>query len=128
MRLCENYFSLNHMTKEEQVHFALQLMEGDAEYWKETAFADLDNPMPPLWADNWDLFCTHFEQHFCDCQEQERAEHILTTGKLVQVTSAPDFIDKVRDTCQKAGWNNLAQWRGIVCIGLKKEITAALAG
>ena len=55
-------------------------------------------------------------------------EHTLATGKLVQVTSALDFIDKVRNTCQKAGWNNPAQWRGIVHIGLKKEITAALAG
>jgi len=128
MRSCENYFILNHMTEEEQVRFALQLIEGDAEYWKETTFANLDNPMPPLWADDWDLFCTHFESRFCDHQEQERAEHTLATGKLVQVTSALDFIDKVRDTCQKAGWNNPARWRGIVCIGLKKEITAALAG
>jgi len=128
MRSCENYFILNRMTEEEQVRFALQLIEGDAEYWKETAFADLDNPMPPLWADDWDLFRAHFEQRFRDRQEQERAEHILATGKLVQVTSASDFIDKVRDTCQKAGWNNLAQWRGIVRVGLKKEITVALAG
>jgi len=128
MRSCENYFILNRMTEEEQVRFALQLIEGDAEYWKETAFADLDNPMPPLWADDWDLFRAHFKQRFRDRQEQERAEHTLATGKLVQVTSASDFIDKVRDTCQKAGWNNPAQWRGIVRVGLKKEITAALAG
>jgi len=116
------------MTEEEWVHFTLQLIKGDTKYWKETAFADLDNPMPPLWADDWDLFHAHFEQHFCDCQEQERAEHTLATGKLVQVTSALDFIDKVCDTCQKARWNNLAQWRGIVHVGLKKEITTALAG
>jgi len=128
MRSCENYFILNRMTEEEQVWFALQLIEGDADYWKEMAFTDLDNPMPPLWADDWDLFRTHFESRFHDRQEQERAEHILATGKLVQVASASDFIDKVRDTCQKAGWNNPAQWRGIIHIGLKKEITAALAG
>jgi len=62
MRSCKNYFILNRMTKEEQVRFALQLIEGEAKYWKETMFANLDNPMPPLWADDWDLFRTHFEQ------------------------------------------------------------------
>jgi len=50
------------------------------------------------------------------------------TGKLIQITNASDFLDRVRDTCQKAGWNNPAQWQVVAHTGLKKEITAALAG
>lgn len=48
-------------------------------------------------------------------------EHLLATGKLVQITSVVDYIDKVCDMCQKAGWNNPAQWQGIIRVGLKKE-------
>jgi len=55
-------------------------------------------------------------------------EFILTTGKLIQITNASDFLDRVQDTCQKASWNNPAQWRAVACTGLKKEIMAALAG
>jgi len=51
--------------------FVLQFVEGDAEYWKETALADLNNCIPLLWHDDWELFHAHFKQQFCDCQEQE---------------------------------------------------------
>ena len=73
------------------------------------------------------LFQAHFKPCFHNCQQVERAEFILTTGKLVQITNASDFLDKVRDTCQKAGWNNPTQWCTVARTGLKKEIMAALA-
>ena len=88
----------------------------------------MDHHHPPNWATDWVLFRAHFETHFCNCQQVERVEFILTTGKLIQITNASDFLDKVRDTCQKARWNNPTQWRAIACTRLKKEITAALAG
>ena len=116
------------MTDEEQIRFTLQLIKGDAEFWKETALDNMDQCYPPNWANDWVLFRGHFKTCFCNCQQVERAEFILTMGKLVQITNASDFLDKVRDTCQKARWNNPAQWCTMACTRLKKEITATLAG
>jgi len=43
MQSCENYFALTpNMTDEEQICFTLQLVEGEAEFWKETTLDDMD--------------------------------------------------------------------------------------
>lgn len=58
----------------------------------------------------------------------EQATHCLLTGKVVQTTSVQKFINNVRDTCQKAGWDNKGQWMALVQEGLKDEVTTAMAG
>jgi len=43
MQSCENYFALTpNMTDKEQIRFTLQLIEGDAKFWKETTLDDMD--------------------------------------------------------------------------------------
>jgi hypothetical protein len=125
---CENYFILNLMTPEQQVRFALALTEGRAEHWTRTSLDSLNSLLPPPWEHDWDLFKGHFNLRFQDRQERDRAVYDLMNNKVVQITSVREFIDKVRDTCQKAGWADKLQWRDVVMNGLKREVTMALAG
>ena len=39
-----------------------------------------------------------------------------------------DLFNAVRDTCQKAGWNDQTQWRGVVRYGLEREMITVMAG
>jgi len=124
---CENYFVLNPMNDEQRIRFALQLMEGDADHWASTALNAFQQAQPPNWTLNWVLFKAHFNQRFADAQEQERAHQLLLNGKLFQTTSVRKFADLVVDTCQKAGWNDPAQWKAILRNGMKPEIAKLMA-
>jgi hypothetical protein len=108
---CENYFVLNPMTQEQQVWFALALMEGRAEHWTRTSLDSLNSLLHPAWEHDWDLFKGHFNLRFQDRQERDQAVYDLMNNKVVQITSVREFIDKVHDTCQRAGWANELQWR-----------------
>jgi len=62
MQSYKNYFALTpNMTDEEQIQFTLQLVKGEAEFWKETALNNMDQHHPPNWANDWVLFRAHFE-------------------------------------------------------------------
>ena len=124
---CKNYFVLNPMNNEQRIRFTLQLMEGDADHWAATALDVFQQPQPPNWMLNWVLFKTHFNQHFADAQEQERAHQLLLNRKLFQTTSIRKFADLVVNTCQKAGWNNPTQWKAILHNGMKPEIAKLMA-
>jgi hypothetical protein len=76
---------------------------------------------------NWELFKLHFNERFKDTQERERAHQLLLNGKLIQTTSVQKFTDLVKDTCQKAGWGDPAQWKSVLCNGMKKEVALVLA-
>ena len=48
MQLCENYFTLTpNMTDKEQIWFTLQLIEGEAKFWKETTLNNMDQRHHP---------------------------------------------------------------------------------
>ncbi len=125
---CENYFILNPMAADQQVRFALQLLEGEAGQWKETQLDTLQLvPLPP-WANNWRLFKDEFNERFEDREAQSRARHLLLTGKIVQTTTVRKFIEQVRDVCQKAGWNNEDTWMTLIREGLKDEVASIMYG
>jgi hypothetical protein len=124
---CDNYFILNTMSEEQRIRFALQLMDGDADHWKKTCLATFTQAQHPNWTINWELFKLHFNERFEDTQEREQAHQLLLNGKLVQMTSIQKFADLVKDTCQKAGWNDPLQWKSVLCNGMKKEVTLVLA-
>ena len=124
---CANYFILNPMTPEQQVRFALQSMEGDAQQWKTTALLELNQQPPPAWEGDWDLFVREFNNRFEDKQERQKAINALMTGKVVQTTSVRKFLDQIMETCQKAGWNDPIQWLEVAQVGLKPEIAKAIA-
>ena len=123
---CENYFVMNPMTDEQQVHFALQLLEKGANMWKCTSLLAIDDQ--PGWATNWAHFRVHFEDRFRDKNEREKAVQELMSGSLKQTHSARDFIDRVQDKCQRARWDTPRQWMDVVKSGLKLDLARALAG
>ena len=125
---CDNYFTLNYMTHEQKVRFALQLVTGEAEYWQRTTLDQLQALVPPAWSTDWNLFKAEFILRFEDRQERRRAAHNLMNNKVVQISTARKFVDHVRDTCLKAGWTTEEQWMEAARNGLKEEVAAALDG
>jgi hypothetical protein len=99
----------------------------DADHWKRTCLATFGQAQHPNWTLNWNLFKAHFNERFEDTQESERVQQLLLNGKLVQTTSVRKFADLVTDTCQKAGWDEPAQWKAILRNGMKKEVASILA-
>jgi hypothetical protein len=128
LRNCKNYFTLNTMNAQQRVLFTLQLIEGDAAHWKNTALNELDQNPPPLWHNNWELFQGEFRSHFADPSEREKALEKLIHGKVTQVVSVKRFLDDVVQTCQEAGWTTEAQWKDVARMGLKKEVATMIAG
>ena len=123
---CENYFVMNPMTDEQQVRFTLQLLEKEADMWKRTSLLELDNQ--PAWATHWYHFRAHFEDRFRDKNECRKAVNELMTGAVKQTHSAREFIDRVRDKCQRAGWNTPQQWMDTVRGSLKPELARVMIG
>ena len=107
---------------------AIQLINGDGKYWKTTSLAAF-GAVPPLpWSQHWDRFKAQFNLRFEDRQKGERAMDNLMNGKVVQATSVRKFVDQMRDTCQRAGWNDQTQGRDVVRYGLEGERMTAMAG
>jgi hypothetical protein len=125
---CENYFTLNAMNAQQRVLFTLQLIEGDAAHWKNTALNELDQNPPPLWHNDWELFKGEFRSRFADPREREKALEKLIHGKVTQVVSVKRFLNEVVQTCQEAGWTTEAQWKDVARMGLKKEVATMIAG
>jgi hypothetical protein len=124
---CKNYFTLNAMNAQQRVLFTLQLIEGNAAHWKNTALNELDQNPPPLWHNDWELFKGEFHSHFADPGKREKALEKLIHGKVTQVVSVKRFLDEVVQTCQEAGWTTEAQWKDVARMGLKKEVTTMIA-
>lgn len=126
---CEKYFALfTPTTVEYRIRFVLQIMKGGAEQWKLIKLCELENANPPAWSTTWELFKAEFNLRFEDRQERERALDKLLNGKVVQTTSARNFIDLVVDTCQKAGWNDQVVWYSVARHGLKREVAMSMVG
>jgi hypothetical protein len=84
LNMCENYFILNPMTQEQQVHFALALTEGKADHWMHTSLNACNSIDPPAWENSWLLFKRYFNLCFKDCQERDQAVYELVNGKNTQ--------------------------------------------
>ena len=96
LRLCDNYFQLNAMTQTQKVLFTLQLVKGgEADHWRDMMLQLLNQPIPPLWASDWEEFKGEFRSRFTDPQEVEKAVDLLMENKVVQVTTARKFLDEV---------------------------------
>jgi len=95
----ENHMILNPMNVNQQICFTLQLIEGDSMHWKKTALVELQDPVPPAWENDWDLFKGEFNLRFKDTQEQDCAAYAITTSKVVQMGSVCKFMDYAQDTC-----------------------------
>ena len=124
---CKNYFMLNPMTDDQQIRFALQLMQGEAENWMKRQLQLLRQAPPPAHFATWAAFIREFSTRFVDTQEREKASAQLMQGKINQTTSARLFIDQIQEACNKAGWANDDLRMDAIRLGLKEDVSKAIA-
>jgi len=124
----DNYYVLNPMADDQRIRFALQYIEGDRDNWKKNQLHLLTLAQPLAHFATWDAFKAEFWLQFANPQEREKATSLLLHGRISQTTSVRNFIDQIQEQCDKAGYLDPAQQINFVKVGLKPEVTRAMAG
>ena len=115
------------MNDDQQIRFALQLLEGNAANWARRQFRDMHlNPRPQHLV-IWGNFVDNFNARFLDVQEQEKAQAQIYSGKLIQTAAARTYIDLLLETADKADIRDEQQRISLIRMGLKTEVRNALA-
>lgn len=124
---CENYFILSPMNDNQQIRFALGLMEGKAESWTMRQLQLLCRVPQPAHFATWANFVNEFNDRFVDAQEQKKALARLWSGEVVQTSSARLFINQLQEIADKAGVTDDFQRMTFISLGLKEEVNRAMA-
>lgn len=84
---CNNYFTLVPMNNQQQIRFALQLINKDRARWKHNQLGLISQAAPPAHLATWAAFTVEFNLRFADPEERKKAATLLNQGKIVQTTS-----------------------------------------
>ena len=94
LKQCNNYINQQHMNDdEENIHWTLQLMEGNAAQWRDEILSGFDAAVPPQYCIDWDQFQAEFRLRWEDPYEANKATIKLMGGTLNQTTSVKKYND-----------------------------------
>ena len=95
---CKSYTILSPFVgPEQQIHWTLQLMAGEASQWRDEQLQLFDQVPPPVHLGVWNTFVTAFEKHWTDPYKEEKALDKIMLGQVTQCTSVKAYNDQFNE-------------------------------
>jgi len=124
---CNNYFMLVPMNDQQQICFALQLIDKDGAGWKRNQLGLISQIQPLAHLATWAAFTAEFNLCFVDPKEWKKATTLLNHRKVVQTTSVQMFINLVQEKCDLAHCDDVDMCMDIIEASLKLDLAQAVA-